>query len=166
MSFYLKDEPEIDKVFEFFDKCYKEPADTTPIRFYVDSDGWSQQEFSIICDRLNALVDAGYPVTLHIMYACSAAFELCWDFKGKKIVELNADWMVHMCYLKVPSHRGVVITQDAVSRGRKESYEEEEMRQYDFLTEEEKQRYNSGLDVYISPLRMKSLFSQEQSVLQ
>jgi len=157
MSYYLKDNPEIKELFEFFDKCYKEPKDT-PIRFYVDSDGWSQQEFSIICGRLNALVAAGYPVTLHIMYACSAAFELCFDFKGKKVVELNADWMVHMCYLKVPSYRWTIIAQDEVLRWRKESYESEEMRQYDFLTHEEKIKYNSGMDIYISNSRMKLLF--------
>lgn len=165
MSYYLKDDPEIKELFEFFDKCHKEPKET-PIRFYIESDGWSQQEFSIICDRLNALVDAGYSLTLHIMMACSAAFELCYDFKGKKVVEINADWMVHMCYLKVPSYRGTVVAQDAVSRWRKESYEAEEMRQYDFLTEEEKVIYNSGRDVYISTSRMQEIFRQEQPTLQ
>lgn len=165
MSFYLHDEPEIKDVFEFFDKCHKEPKDT-PIRLYVDSDWGSQQEFSIICDRLNALLLAGYNVTVHIMMACSAAFELCYDFKWKKVIEINADGMVHMCHLKIPSYRWTIISQDAVWRWRKEEYEKEEMRQYDFLTHEEKIKYNSGMDIYISTSRMQEIFRQEDISLQ
>lgn len=163
-SLYIKEEPKLQDILDFLDKCHVKKKE--PIKLYIDCGGGNTADFFLITDRLNWMVDLDYDITIHILYAGSAAFRLCWEFKGKRVLEREADGMVHMSYMEIPSYHGTIIYADGTCRGRKEFYEQEEMYQYNFFTDREREFYTSGRDLYISPPRMQEIFSQEEPVLQ
>lgn len=151
-------------ILDFLDKCHIKKKES--IKLYIDCGGGNTSDFFMITDRLNWMIDLGYDVSIHILYAGSAAFRLCWEFKGKRVLEREADGMVHMSYMEIPTHRSTIIYADGTWRGRKEFYEQQDMYEFDFLSEEEKMMYNSWRDLYLSPPRMQEIFSQEQPPLQ
>lgn len=159
LSLYIEEEPELQKVFDFLDKCHDKKDEE--IKLYINCWGGNVIDFKAISRRLNWMLSLWYNITLHIMYAWSAAFTLCYEFTWKVELEEDADGMIHMVYMTVPVHQWVVIACEWTNRWRKQWWEKNrELLPPAYLTESEKELYANWFDVYINPDRMKEIFTK------
>lgn len=65
-------------------------------QIYVNSSGGSCWMYDAFLNRLNNMTDLGYKIKMIILFAGSAAFDLTWKYKGKRITEQRSDAIVHI----------------------------------------------------------------------
>lgn len=128
-------------------------------RIYLYSWGWAMWWHQTILARLNELIDSWHKITIHLIYAASAALILIWKFKGKIICEEDAECIAHITAIDFWSVYWTTIrTNDPIDRIRHAWYGKEPQVQFSFLTPEEQKHYNEWGDVWINPERTRIIF--------
>jgi hypothetical protein len=143
------------KVMEFLDGLTPEDD----VRIYMYSWGWAMWWHQAILARLNELIDSGHKITIHLLYAASAALILIWQFKGKIICEADAECIAHITAIDFwPVFGQTLRTNDPMDRIRHAWYGKEPQIQFSFMTPEEQKHYNEWGDVWINPERTRIIF--------
>jgi len=157
-TYYLYTQDNNDTFFkeinEFLD--WIELEDTAQI--YINSGGGLCWLFYTVARRLNRMVKEWYDITLRIIFAWSAAFNLAYLFEWKIEIEDWADWLVHITSTEIPMWKDVYRSNDSFDRARKEWRDKQPQIDFRFLTKKEKKEYLNGKDIWISPERMTTIF--------
>ncbi len=155
-TFYLESEEEIfETSMKFLDECTIEDK----IVIYINSGGGSCWKFDSILQRLEEMKQEWYKIVIRCIFVGSAAFDLFYKWTGEKILENEADWIIH----NKASTANImgnwkVRASDPSDRWRIEHSKTIKETEYHFTTEEENKKLEDGFDIYINPNRMKEIF--------
>lgn len=125
---------------------------------YINSGGGACWLYETMLTRMNEMVEQGYKITLRIIFIGSMAFDVAFNFKGRRILEERSDGIIHIEATEVNMWRGKIRENDSTQIDRIKWNDSKEQNIYPFLTEEEKVLFLEWRDIYINPDRMREIF--------
>lgn len=161
-TYYFNDDEDFVEINTFLDSIKKNDE----AQIYINSWWWKVWMFQAISDRLNRMIDEWFKISIRCIFVASRAFRLFYDFKGKKILEYDAEWLAHVDAM-LDSHIFYVnwdrrIREDNnLEIWRNKTFEKQNPFIYPFFTEEEKELYLQWRNVYLSPERMEEIFANK-----
>lgn len=126
------------------------------IIIYLSSDGGYPDCGKIIIDYLNMHTDKIELVLSDQVN--STAFDIAYEFKGHKRLLDDVFSVVHKVCLKVDIND--FRDKNSINYHRSNHYDKV-YRDYDFLTNEELERYNNGQDIFLDHERLKTILNND-----
>lgn len=155
---YYLEELNIQEIIDFISEVQSEDYCTGEI--LLESWGWKTQLFDMVWKLINETPEL---FKFIVAYAGSAAFNLIYNTKAEVELLEDWDWVVHVAAVHMPYFNKKVRTSNPIEIGRINYYDSEEIKPYDFLTEEEKKDFIDWKDIYIDPIRMKKIFNKPKA---
>lgn len=157
---YLLSGGETDDIFRSMMSFLDSVEISEEAQIYVNSSGGSCWMYDAFINRLNEMTEQWYKIKMIILFAGSAAFDLVWKYKGKRVVENRTDAVVHIAATDVALWRWTIRENSNTEIERMKWNDKQEQYIYPFLTEEEKTLFLEWRDVYINPDRMREIFEK------
>lgn len=146
-SYYIEWQPDFKEIMEWLDES--EQWDT----IYINSWWWESFVFATLLARLNR----EKKVVLRALFIASRWFELFDKYEWEKYIEEWCDWVVHIEWTqKLLNWK--VIRWDDIEKERHKHFKNRF--KYNFLTKEEKKKFDNWYDVYISYKRLLKIYKK------
>lgn len=157
-TFIIDDEETFFKdIMLFLDWCQKEEE----IVIYLNSGGWSCWKFDSALSRLERMKKEWQKIEFRVVFAGSAAFNMLYKWSWDKVLEEDADGIIHRNASIAPyMWNGNIRVSDITDRWRIEYFKNKNELEYSFVTQEEIKMLDEGFDIYINPNRMKDIFTK------
>lgn len=122
-------------------------------QIYINSGWWSIWVENAILERIENL-----KIKMIWLFLWSCAFDLFYNFKGKKELSKWCDWIVH-----IDANETAIFTHNWQIKIRWDEVDKARVARrwdfnYDFLKEEEKIKFYNWEDIYLSYERLKEIF--------